>query len=300
LIQNVAILLEKLGKARLLSGQVAPFLDNGLLHLSGVSSGPGADLLGDINTLLCGLELGDKLGHMGTSSLGLKSTFLLGGILNNGLGFIITDLSSLLESTACRGTQLSGLLGTSGDGSVLLDSLLLNIADLSGPLGALGEGGVSRSLISTLLILNSCASDNIILNIMFLLLGPALTLILGPTDLRSLDVTILDKRSSTDLNSLIKGNLLIINETVLSEVLLTLFLLLRLIVGDIGGMTPTVIAMVTLNNLIILSLFNHLNLVNTTLAIRSRSSSSNSREAHINIIRALTVGTGRSKVLCRN
>merc|ERR1719468_1239585 len=170
---------------------------------------------------------------MGTGSLGLKGTLFLGGILDNGLGLVKAHLSTLLESTTSWGAQLSGLLGTSGDGSVLLDLLLGNTADLSGPLGALGEGGVTRGLISTLLILNSGALNNIIRNIMFFLLGPALTLILGPTEPMSLDVTILDKGSSANLDSLIESNLLIIDEAVLSEVLLTFFLLLRLVVGHI-------------------------------------------------------------------
>merc|ERR1712241_892737 len=134
---------------------------------------------------------------------------------------------------------------------------------------------------------------------MYFLLGPALRLILSCTDFRSLDITILDKRLSADLNSLIEGNLLIINETILSEVLFTFFFLLRFIVCDIGGVTSSVIAMVTLNNFIIFSLLNHLNLVNTTLAISTRTSSSYSREADISVIRSLTVTTGR-QALGRN
>merc|ERR1739847_149315 len=113
---------------------------------------------------------------------------------------------------------------------------------------------------------------------MLLLLGPTLRFILSCANLRSLDITILDKRSSADLNSLIEGNLLIINETVLSKVLFTFLFLLRLIVSSIGGVTSSVIAMVTLNNFIIFSLLNHLNLINTTLAISSRTGSSDSRE----------------------
>ena len=41
-------------EAGLLRRNVAPFLDDGLLDLPGVSSGPGADLLGNIHTLLSG------------------------------------------------------------------------------------------------------------------------------------------------------------------------------------------------------------------------------------------------------
>merc|ERR1719385_288908 len=239
--------------------------------------------LGCINTLLSGLKLGHKFGYMGTGSLGLQVTFFLGSILDNCAGFVITYLSSFFESTACRGTHFPGLLGTSSDGSVLLDSLLFNSTDFSGPLGALGEGGVTRSFIITLLILDCRAGDNIILNIMLLLFSPTLRLILSCANFRSLDFTILDKGSSTDLNSLIEGNLLIINETILSEVLFTFFFLLRFIVSSVGGVTSSVIAMITLNNFIIFSLLNHFYLVNTTLAISARTSSGDSREADVSV-----------------
>merc|ERR1711892_1603459 len=159
-------------------------------------------------------------------TLGLKSTLFLGGILDNSLGFVKTLLSSLFESTTSRGTQLPGLLGTSSDWGVLLDILLGDRADLLWPLGAFGVGGVTRGLILTLLLNLSLALNNIILNIMNLLLSPALRLILSPTDLRSLDVTVLHQRSSADLDGLIKGNLFIFNETTLSVVLLTFFFLL--------------------------------------------------------------------------
>merc|ERR1719320_2132059 len=104
---------------------------------------------------------------------------------------------------------------------------------------------------------------------MNLLLGPALRFILSSANLRSLHITVLYKRGSADLNGLIESNLLIFNETALPEVLLALLLLLGLVVGDIGGVAPLVIRVVTLHNIIIFSLLHHLNLVNTFLAIRS-------------------------------
>jgi len=280
-----------LSKTRLLGGDIAPLLDHGLLDLPGVGPGPGADLLGDIHALLGGLQLGDKLGHVGTGPLGLEGAFFLGSILDNSLGLVIADFSALLESTASGGTQLPGLLGTSGDGGVLLHVLLLDAADLSGPLGALGEGGVSRGLILALLVLNGLALNNIILDIVFLLLGPALRLVLSSADLGSLNVTVLDQRGSADLDSLIESNLLVFDETVLPEVLLALLLLLGLVVGDVGGVAPSVVGVVTLDNLVVLGLLNHLNLVNTSLSISTRSSSSNCREADINVISSLTVTT---------
>merc|ERR1719205_320515 len=119
---------------------------------------------------------------------------------------------------------------------------------------------------------------------MNLLLGPALRLILSYTYFRSLDITVLDQRGSADSNSLIKSNLLIFNGTVFPEVLLALLLLLRLIVCDVSSVASLVIGVITLHNIIILSLLNHLYFVNTFLAISTGASSSNSWETDIDII----------------
>merc|ERR1712114_70241 len=127
-----------LSKAGLLRGNVAPLLDDGLLDLPGVGPGPCADLLGHVHALLGGLELGNQLGHMLASPLGLKATLFLGGVLDHSLHLVKALLSSLLEATASRGTELPGLLGAAGDGGVLLHWLLGHGAHLLGPLGALG------------------------------------------------------------------------------------------------------------------------------------------------------------------
>ena len=225
--------------------------------------------------------------------LGLKGASLLGGVLDNGLNLGITFLLSLGESTASGGTELPGLLGTSGDGGELLDLLLGDAAHLLGPLGALGVGGVSGGLVLALLLNLSSALDNIILDIMNLLLGPALGFVLGAADLGALNVTILDQRSSADLDSLVEGNLLILDEAVLPEVLLALLLLLGVVVGDVGGVASLVVAMVTLNHVIVLNLLDHLDLVNTSLAIGSGGGSSDISEAGGGIRgESLTLGSG--------
>jgi hypothetical protein len=69
----------------------------------------------------------------------------------------------------------------------------------------------------------------------------------------------------TELNLLIEGDLLVFDETVLDEVLFALFLLLRLEVGGVGGVTPLAVAVLALNDVIIFGLLNHDNLVDTTL-----------------------------------
>merc|ERR1719239_1846506 len=71
-ISHISLFSVFLGKARLLRWDVAPLLDDGLLDLPGVGPGPGADLLGHVHALLGGLQLGNELGHMLASPLGLK------------------------------------------------------------------------------------------------------------------------------------------------------------------------------------------------------------------------------------
>ena len=132
-----------LGQARLLSWDVAPFLDHGLLHLPRVGPGPGAHLLGHVHTLLGGLELGHQLGHVLAGPLRLKGTLLLGGILDNSLHFLETLLRALLEAAASRGTEFSGLLGAGSDGGVFLNFLLGDIAYFLRPLRAFCVGSIA-------------------------------------------------------------------------------------------------------------------------------------------------------------
>merc|ERR1712172_59820 len=148
----MAELVRFLGEARLLRWDVAPFLDDGLLDLPWVSSGPGADLLGNIHTLLSGAQLGHQLGDVLAGTLGLQRTLLLGGVLDDSLDLVVTLLISLCEPRASGGAELPGLLGAAGDGGVLLHVLLGDTADLPRPLGALSVGGVAGGLVLALLL----------------------------------------------------------------------------------------------------------------------------------------------------
>ena len=67
-------------------------------------------------------------------------------------------------------------------------------------------------------------------------------------------------------------DLLVLNEARLPEVLLALLLLLGVVVGDVGGVAPLVVAVVALDHVIVLCLLDHLDLVNTSLAVITRSS----------------------------
>ena len=96
-----------LSKTRFLSWNITPFLNNWLLDSSGIGSGSGTDFFGDINTLLCWVQLWNKLGDMFACSLRLKITILLWSILDNSLDFIIAFFCTLLESTSGRSTNFS-------------------------------------------------------------------------------------------------------------------------------------------------------------------------------------------------
>ena len=162
--------------------------------------------------------------------------------------------------------------------------LLGHIAHLLRPLGAVCGGCVSGCVVLALLLHNGLTLNNIVLDVVDLLLGPALGFVLGPADLRSLDVTVLHKRGPADLSSLVEGNLLVLNETAFPEVLVTVFLLLGLILRDIGGVAPPVIGVVALDNLIVLGLLDHLDLVNAPLAVVSGPGRSNGRKADVGVI----------------
>ena len=72
-----------LSKSGLSSWHIAPLLDNWLLDLPWVGARPGAHLLGDVNTLLCRLEEGHKLGDVPALALGLKVACLLRNLVEN-------------------------------------------------------------------------------------------------------------------------------------------------------------------------------------------------------------------------
>merc|ERR1719341_383453 len=189
------------------------------------------------------------------------------GVLDHGLHLVKALLSALLEATAGRGTELPGFLGASGDGGVLLYGLLGHGADLLGPLGALGVGGVAAGVVLTLLLHLRPALDHIVLHVVHLLLGPALGLVLSPADLGALHVAVLHQRGPAHSGCLVEGDLLVLDETALPEVLLAVLLLLGLVVGGVGGVAPPVVGVVALHHVVVLRLLHHLHLVDAPLPI---------------------------------
>jgi len=274
-----------LGKAGLGSWHITPLLDNRLLDLPGVGAGPGADLLGDVDALLGGLEQRHQLGDVLALLLGLQVASLLWDFGHNGLSLGEALLWAWLQLTARWTAKLTWDLLTLGLGRVLLDIGLLLGTDLLGPLGTLLLSGVSLGDILALLLLDGLTLNNVILNIVLVVPGLALRLV----DSLTLDgaLALADQGGVTELDLLLRGNLPVLDEAVLPEVLLALLLLLGLEVGGVGGVALLGVAMLALNDVIVLSLLNHHDLVNTPL-----TSSSNGSNVQGNLTATLTGSTG--------
>jgi len=114
-----------LSKTRFGSGDVTPLLDNRLLDLPGVGAGPGADLLGDVDALLSGLEQGHQLGDVLALLLGLQVAGLLWHLRDNGLLLGEALLWTRLQFAARWTAKFFGNLLTLSLGRVLLDVSLL-------------------------------------------------------------------------------------------------------------------------------------------------------------------------------
>jgi len=270
-----------LGKAGLGGGHVAPLLHDGLLDLPGVLPGPGAHLLGDVDTLLSGLEEGDKLGDVLALTLGLEVTGLLGNLLDNGL-LLIKALLLTADSLKLGAAKLKNDGLALGLGGVLGDTLLPGRALPPGPLGTLLLGGVSLGHILALLILDILALNNVILNVV--LVEPGGAHALGDL-LAALTRRLIGQRGVTLLDGLLNGDLLVLDETVLPEVLLTVLLLLGLEVSGVGGVAPLGVAMLAGNVVIVLGLLNHHDLVDTTL-----TSGGNVADAQVQIVTGALTG----------
>jgi len=263
-VQLASIHVVRLGKARLGSGDITPLLDHWLLDSPWVGAGPGADLLGDVDALLSGLEQGHQLGDVLALLLGLQVAGLLWHLRDNSLGLGEALLWAGLQLTARWATKLLGDLLTFGFWGVLLDPLPVLLTDLFGPLGTLLLGGVTLGHILALLLLDGLALNNVILNIVLVVPGLALRLVDSPTFLWALAIT--DEGSVAEFNLLSGGNLPVVDEAVLDEVLLALLLLLGLEVGGVGGVALLGVAMLALDDIIVLGLLNHHDLVDTPLA----------------------------------
>ena len=96
---------------------------------------------------------------------------------------------------------------------------------------------------------------------------------------------LIGQRGVALLDGLIDSNLLVLDETVLPEVLLTFLLLLGLEVSGVGGVAPFGVAMLALDVVVILGLLNHDNLVDTTL-----TSGSDGANVQVNVVTLALTG----------
>jgi len=254
----------RLSETRLGSGDIAPLLDNGLLDLPWVRAGPGADLLGDVNALLSRLEQGHQFGDMLALPLGLKVAGLLWDLLNNGLFLVKALLWPRCQFTAGGTTEFTWNLLALCFRAVFLDNLFVGCADLLWPCGTLLLSCITLSDILTFLLLNCFTAHNIILNFVLMIGGLTLRLINGLALSGSLSLT--NKWCVTELDGLLRGDLLVVDETTLDEVLLAFLLLLRLKVGSVSGVTLLAVGVFALNDVIVFGLLYHNNLVNTPLS----------------------------------
>lgn len=253
-----------LSQTGFLGWNVTPLLDDWLLDLPWVGSGSGADLLGDIDTLLLGLEEGDQLGDVLARSLGLQVTVFLWDLLDDGFLLVKAFLGSGGKDTTRWTAKFSWDLLTFGFWGVLLDLLLLGLTDLTGPLGTLLFSGVSLGDILALFVLDGLALNNIILNIVLVVSGLAHALVNGLTFLWS--VSLADEWGVTELDLFIESDLLVFDETVLDKVLLALFFLLGLEVSGVGGVTTLGVTVLTFDDVIVFGFLNHYDLVDTTFS----------------------------------
>jgi len=226
-----------------------------------VGAGPGADLLGDVNTLLSCLQVWHQLGDVLAFCLRLQVASLLWDLSDNSLSLIMAFLSAGLQIAAFWAAELTWDLLAPGFWRVLLDRLLLLGTDLLGPLGALNLGGVTLGDIHTLLLMDGLAINDIILNFMLVVPGLTLRLVDSPTLLIAFTIT--DQWGVAELDTLIMCYRFEFNEALLDEVLVALLLLLRLVVSDISVVTLLAVAVLALDDIIVLGLSNHDDLLDT-------------------------------------
>jgi hypothetical protein len=216
--------------------------------------------------------------------LWLQVTGLLWNLLDNSLLLVEALFWSWLELTTGWTAKFPWDLLTFSLGAVLLHNLLLGVTDLLGPLGTFLLSGVSLGDILALLLVDGLAINDIILNFMFVEPGLALGLVDGLTF--NWTLAFADKWSVAELDGLFGSDLLVLDETALLEVFLALLFLLGLEVSGVGGVAKLAVAMLALNHIIVLSLLDHDDLIDTPLA-----GSSNGSNIQSNIIVGSLTGT---------
>jgi len=186
---------------------------------------------------------------------------------NNGFSPVKAFLWSWLQETARRTAELTGNFLALSFRAVLLDPLSVLGTHLFWPFGTFLLSSVSLGDIFTFLFLNGLTLNYVILNIVLVVSGAALRLINSSTFYWSFAIT--DEWGVTELNFFVRCDFLVFNEAALDEVFLTFLFLLRLKVSCVSRVTLLAVGVLALNNIIIFSLLNHDNLVNTPLSSSS-------------------------------
>ena len=109
LVRFYFIFIITLSQARLLRGNIAPFLEDRLLLLLWISLWPGADFLRHIHTLELGLEARHKFSYSFAGPLRLEVTSLLGNVLDQRDNLLVTLLWSLRYKLFLKFSQISPL-----------------------------------------------------------------------------------------------------------------------------------------------------------------------------------------------
>lgn len=95
--------------------------------------------------------------------------------------------------------------------------------------------------------------------------GNALSCILGSALDGGRDVAVSNQGLEAKPHRLLHSNLLVLDVAVLAKVFVTLLLLLRRVVGLVGSMTALGVAVLAVDDVVVLSLLGHDDLVNTSV-----------------------------------
>jgi len=196
--------------------------------------------------------------------LWLQVAGLLWHLSDNSFLLVEAFFWAWLKLTSGWAAKFTWDLLTLGFRGILLDLLLLRFAHLLGPLGTLLLSGVPLGDILAFLLLDGLTRNNIILNVVLMVSGLTLGFVDGLTFNWSLAIA--DKWGVARLDLLFGGNLLVFDEAVLDKVLLALFLLLWLKVSGVGSVTLLTVAVLAFNDVIVLGLLNHDNLVDASFS----------------------------------
>jgi hypothetical protein len=243
------------------SWYVAPFLDNRLLDLSWVSSGSGANFLGDIDTFLYRFKKRYQFGYVFANSLWFQVTGFFWNFLDDGFFSVETFfLSGNLAGTSSA--NFTGNLLTFGFWAVFLYVFLVGSTFLYGPSCTFFFSGVTLGNIFTLFFLDGFTFYLVFSNIVLFITGGTSRFIDGLADFWA--ISFQDDWGVTEGNTFFRGDLLVFDETALEKIFFTLFFLLGLEVSGVCGVAFFTVAMFASNNIIVFGFFYHYNFVDAS------------------------------------